>query len=261
MRNEQIDYGIGGRIVIVTGAGKGIGRETSIQFAKLGASVALVGRNLSSVKETEAEIHAFGGEATAYECDVASEGSVNDVVDDVFRKHGRIDILVNNAGIEADREEGQMGGDVLMQTPLDEYKRVLGTNLIGHYNFMRAAIPHMVGQHFGRIVNITSCTAYTGAVGTAAYVASKAGAIAQTKAFARQFGPDNILINSVAPGMVDTPMHDKTPKEMFAGVAGITPLRRIAQPIDIARAVLFLSQEDLFITGETIIPDGGVSMR
>jgi len=103
-------------------------------------------------------------------------------------------------------------------------------------------------------------TAFGGGVGSAAYVASKAGSIVQTKSFARVFGPDNILINSVAPGMVDTPMHTTTPKDQYEIVASRTPLQRVAMPIDIARVILFLAQENLFMTGETLVPDGGSTM-
>jgi 3-oxoacyl-[acyl-carrier protein] reductase len=153
-----------------------------------------------------------------------------------------------------------MGGDALMTTPIEQYHRVLDTNLIGHYNFMRACIPHMSERKYGRIVNVSSVTAFGGGIGTAAYVASKAGSIVQTKAFARKFGADNITINCVAPGMVDTPMHSMTPKEMFKFAAAGCALGRIAQPIDIARIILFLAQENLFMTGETLVSDGGGGM-
>jgi 3-oxoacyl-[acyl-carrier protein] reductase len=119
----------------------------------------------------------------------------------------------------------------------------------------------MQKNHFGRIVNVSSVTAYNGGVGTAAYVASKAGIIVQTKAFARQFAPENIIINNVCPGMIDTPMHATTPKENFDMVARMVPLRRVGQPIDVAKVILFLAQEELYMTGETISVDGGGSMR
>ena len=260
MSKSLVEYGIDGKVAIVTGAGKGIGRETSIQLAGMGAKVALVGRSLESVSLVEKEIKEFSGDVIALECDVGSESGVNEAVLKIIETFGTVHILVNNAGIEADREEGQMGGDLLMTTPIEQYHRVLDTNLIGHYNFMRACIPYMVKQQYGRIVNVSSVTAFGGGVGTAAYVASKAGSIVQTKAFARKFGPDNITINSVAPGMVDTPMHSLTPKEHFKFAAQGSALRRVAQPIDIARIILFLAQENLFMTGETLVSDGGGSM-
>jgi 3-oxoacyl-[acyl-carrier protein] reductase len=148
-----------------------------------------------------------------------------------------------------------------MSTSIEQYHKVLDTNLIGHYNFLRAVIPHMQKQKFGRIVNVSSVTAYNGGVGSAAYVASKAGIIVQTKAFAKQFGPDNITINNVCPGMIDTPMHVNTPKEAFDMVAKMSTLRRVGKPLDIAKLVLFLVQEELYMTGDTIDVDGGGAMR
>ena len=263
----MVDYGISGKVAAVTGAGKGIGRETAIQLAKQGAAVALIGRSMASISQVEKEIRGLISDAGAasevccIECDVACEESVFAAVDTIIKKFGRLDILVNNAGVEADREPGQMGGDILMKTSLEQYHRVLDTNLIGHYNFLRAVIPHMQSRKFGRIVNVSSVTAYNGGVGSAAYVASKAGIIVQTKAFARQFGPDNILINNVCPGMIDTPMHATTPKENFELVARMSPLRRIGQPIDVAKLILFLVQEELYMTGDTIDVDGGGAMR
>ena len=257
----MIDYGISGKIAAVTGAGKGIGRETAIQLAKQGATVVLIGRSMTSIGLVEKEIQEFSQSVCCIECDVASEKSVFAAVDTIIEKFGRLDILVNNAGIEADREPGQMGGDLLMTTSMEQYHKVLDTNLIAHYNFMRSAIPYMRKNRFGRIVNVSSVTAFGGGVGTAAYVASKAGSIVQTKSFARQFGPDNIIINTVAPGMIETPMHSMTPREHFDMVAKMSPLRRVGQPIDVAKLILFLAQEELYMTGETIAVDGGGSMR
>lgn len=256
MSRSLVEYGIDGKVAIVTGAGSGIGRETAVQLAKMGAKVALFGRRLSSVAEVEKEIKAFTSDVMAIECNVKSEETVNESVQKVIDAWGRVDILVNNAGIEAEREEGLMGGDLLMTTPISEYHKLLDTNLIGHYNTMRACIPHMLKNHYGRIINVSSSTAFSGGIGTAAYVASKAGSIVQTKAFARKFATDGIMINAVAPGMVDTPMHKTTPKEQFDMVAQNGLCRRVAQPIDVARIILFLAQENLFMTGETLCDSG-----
>lgn len=257
----MVDYGIEGKIAAVTGAGKGIGRETAIQLAKQGATVFLIGRSMTSLGPVEKEIKEFSEKVYSIECDVACEEDAERAVNTIIEKCGRIDIFVNNAGIEADREPGQMGGDLLMTTSIEQYHKVLDTNLIGHYNFLRRVIPHMQKNRFGRIVNVSSVTAYNGGVGTAAYVASKAGIIVQTKSFARQFGPDNIIINNVCPGMIDTPMHSTTPREQFDIVAKMCPLRRVGKPIDVAKLILFLVQEELYITGETIAVDGGGTMR
>lgn len=257
----MIDYGISGKIAAVTGAGSGIGRETAVSLAGQGAKVVLIDYRASSLNDTEKEMKVFSEDVMTIACDVRYEKGVSDAVNMIVKRFGRIDILVNNAGIEADRDPGQMGGNLLMTTSVDQYHKVLDTNLIGHYNCMRAVIPHMRKNRFGRIINVSSVTAFNGGVGTAAYVASKAGIIAQTKAFARQFGPDNIIINTVCPGMIDTPMHVMTPKENFDLVARMVPLRRIGQPCDVAKLILFLAQEDIYMTGETIAVDGGGSMR
>ncbi|NLP37782.1 MAG: SDR family oxidoreductase [Firmicutes bacterium] len=257
----MIDYGIAGKIALVTGAGKGIGRETAIQLAQQGAAVVLVGRTVQPLAQVEKEIRQFSDKVLAVCCDVAVPVEVQAAVKQAIDHFGRIDILVNNAGIEVEVEPGQMGGDLLMNTSLEQYRRVLDTNLIGHYNFLTAVIPLMQKQKFGRIVNVSSVTAFNGGVGSAAYVASKAGIIVQTKSFARKFGPDNIIINTVCPGMIDTPMHKATPKEEFELVAKMNPLRRVGKPSDVAKLILFLVQEDLYMTGETIAVDGGGSMR
>ncbi|MCL2125070.1 MAG: SDR family oxidoreductase [Oscillospiraceae bacterium] len=261
MSKSLVEYGIDGKIAIVTGAGSGVGRETAIQLAKMGAKVALFGRGIESISIVEKEIKEFSPDVIAIKCDVGMKDEVDAAAKQVIDAYGRIDILVNNAGIEADREEGQMGGDMLMTTPIEQYHRVLDTNLIGHYNTMTAIVPGMAERKYGRVVNVSSVTAFGGGVGTAAYVASKAGSIVQTKAFARKFGPDNVLINCVAPGMVDTPMHKTTPREQFTMVERGSTLRRVAQPIDIARIILYLAQEDLFMTGETLCDGGGGMTR
>jgi NAD(P)-dependent dehydrogenase (short-subunit alcohol dehydrogenase family) len=254
------EYDLEGRVALVTGAASGVGRETAIQLAKSGAKVVVIALTQSKIDAVVAEIEAQGGDALGLALDVSDEIATNAAADSATARFGRIDVLVNNAGIEVDREEGQMGADVLTTTSLEQYRRVLDVNLIGHYNMIRACLPSMLSREYGRVVNISSVTGFNGAVGSAAYVASKAGIFVQTKTFAQNYAARNVLFNSVAPGMVDTPMHATTPKEAFAWAAKATPMGRIAQPADIARVILFLTQNHLFMTGEMLVVDGGVNM-
>jgi 3-oxoacyl-[acyl-carrier protein] reductase len=258
----MIDYGLGGRAAIVTGAGSGIGRESALRLAGQGVMTALIGNVQKDLEDAANEITENGGTALAALCDVSDDAAVHAAVERVAASFGRLDILVNCAGIEVERDEpGQFGSSMLTLTSPEEYQRVIGVNLVGHYSTMRAAVPHMQKGGFGRIVNISSVTAYNGQVGSAAYVASKAGIIVQSKAFANEFGKDNITVNCIAPGMIDTPMHATTPREMFDMTAKFNPLRRYGFPMDIAKLVLFLTQEELYITGETIVVDGGGRMQ
>ena len=169
-----------------------------------------------------------------------------------------MDILINNAGIESRLKPGQtFFGDLFDALGPDEYLQFFKIHALGHYLMNLAVIPNMQENHYGRIVNVTSVTGVNGAYSTPGYTASKAAAICQTKSFAKKYGRDNITVNSIAPGMVDTPMKiDATPEE-YAAVARVTPLGRVAQPIDVARVAMFFAQENLFVTGQNLIVDGG----
>ena len=254
------EYDIEGRTAVVTGASSGIGREAALQLAACGAKVAVIARTQDKIDAVVGEIASSGGEALGIALDVADEIAAIAAIGQAADRFGGIDILVNNAGIEVDREKGKMGGDLLTTTTLEQYRRVIDVNLIGHYNMIRACLPCMLSREYGRVVNVSSVTGLNGVVGSAAYVASKAGIFVQTKTFAANYAHRNILFNSVAPGMVDTPMHDLTPKENFELVAKMTPMGRIAQPVDVVRVILFLAQNHLFMTGATLIVDGGVNM-
>ena len=190
--------------------------------------------------------------------DVSDKASVEAGVAEVLKAFGKIDILINNAGIESRLKPGQTFDDLFDTLEPEAYIKFFEVHTLGHYMMNLAVIPSMQQNHFGRIVNITSVTGIDGSFSTPAYTASKAGAICQTKAFARKYGKDNIIVNSISPGMVDTPMKiDATPEE-FEVVASKTPLGRVSQPIDIARIALFFAQESLFVSGQNLIADGGV---
>ena len=255
------EYGLAGRGAIVTGAGTGMGRAIAVELAKAGARVALFGRRSGPIQEACEACNTYTPGCIALSVDVSDAEAVKAAVEQVAETFGRIDVLVNNAGVESRLEPGQTFFDDLFDTmEPEEYLKFFRIHSLGHYLMNRAVIPHMQARHFGRIVNVTSVTGITGMYSTPAYTSSKAAANCQTKAFAKKYGADNITVNAIAPGMVDTPMKiDATPEE-YAAVAAITPLGHVCQPIEVARVALFFAQEHLFVTGETLVVDGGSNL-
>ena len=254
---KYADFGIEGRIAIVTGAGTGIGRSCAEELAKAGARVALFGRRMGPIEEARDECRKYSG-AIGLSVDVSDEAAVKDGVGTVLEQFGRVDILINNAGIEARLLPGQsFFGDLFDTMEPEEYLQYFKIHSLGHYLMNLAVIPGMRERQYGRICNVTSITGLNGAYSTPAYTASKAAAICQTKSFAKKYGRDNIIVNGIAPGMVDTPMKiDATPEE-YAAVANASTLGRVAQPIDIARVAMFLVQEHQFMTGQILTVAGG----
>ena len=252
------EYGFEGRTAIVTGAGTGIGEATAIELAKGGAKLALIGRRAEKIEGVKQACLQYTPDVIAISADVSDAASVKAAVDEVLRAYGKIDILVNNAGIESRLKPGEtFFGDLFDKQDEETYLSFYKVHSWGHYLMNLAVIPSMQEHHFGRIVNTTSVTGIHGNYSTPGYTASKAAAICQTKAFAMKYGKDGITVNAIAPGMVNTPMKiDATPEE-YAFVAGITPLGRVAEPIDMARCILFFAQENLFVTGQCMTCDGG----
>lgn len=258
---KYLEYGFENKSAIVTGAGSGIGEATAIELAKGGAKVALFGRTASKIEKVAEECRKYTDNVLWEVVDVSDPESVKNGVGKVAEAFGGVDILINNAGIEHRLKPGETFFGTLFDK-LDEetYMKFYKVHDFGHYLMNLAVIPYMQKNHFGRIVNTTSVTGIFGIYGTPAYTASKGGAITQTKAFAIKYGKDGITVNAIAPGMVDTPMKiDATPEE-YEYVASITPLGRVATALDMARCILFFAQENLFVTGECLICDGGSNL-
>jgi NAD(P)-dependent dehydrogenase (short-subunit alcohol dehydrogenase family) len=247
-----------GKIAIVTGAGKGIGRATSHSLAKAGAKVVLAGIRDDSISEVKAEIEKTGGEAITIRTDVSKWADAENMAKAVLKKYGSIDILVNNAGLDKIDPDGKQY--TILDMTDDDWDMVLNVNLKGQFHCAKAVMPAMMNQKSGRIVNVSSSLGISAAFGTAPYCASKAGIINFTKLLARQMGPYNVNVNCVAPGFVDTPMQKYTPKEHKDMIAQMVPLRRVADASDIAHVIMFFCSEPLIVTGQTLVTDGGGTM-
>jgi NAD(P)-dependent dehydrogenase (short-subunit alcohol dehydrogenase family) len=247
------------KVAIVTGAGKGIGRGTSLEFAKVGVKVVLVGARPESIGEVKKEIASLGFDATTILADVSKWDAVNRMAKQVKETFGRIDILVNNAGIASTKIASWHMPTLGIDD--DEWDGVLAVNLKGQFNCAKAVMPFMMEQRNGAIINLSSTTAFVPAVGSAPYCASKAGIIALTKVLARELASYNIRVNCVAPGFTLTPMQDNVPKESIDMVSKMIPLGRAGLPADIAKAILFFASDGLFVTGQTLIVDGGSTMH
>jgi 3-oxoacyl-[acyl-carrier protein] reductase len=245
--------GLEGRVALVTGASRGIGRACAMVLAEAGAQVALGSRSLEAVEEGARAIQAMGKQALALNLDVSNAASVKAAVDKILEAWGKIDVLVNNAGITKD--------NLLLRMKPEDWEAVLKTNLDGAYHCIRAVLPGMVRQRYGRIINIASVVAQTGNPGQANYVASKAGLIGLTKAVAAEVASRNITVNAVAPGFITTAMTEKLPAPVRERILGLIPLGRMGTDREVAVAVRFLaSQEAGYITGHVLNINGGMYM-
>ncbi|MBP3964547.1 MULTISPECIES: 3-oxoacyl-[acyl-carrier-protein] reductase [Paenibacillus] len=245
---------LSGKIALVTGASRGIGRSIAIALAEAGADVAInYSGSEAAAAETAQTISALGRRTLVLKANVGKTDEFDGMVKQVVETFGAIDILVNNAGITRD--------NLIMRMKEEEFDQVIETNLKGVFNGIKAVTRQMMKQRSGRIINISSVVGVLGNPGQANYVAAKAGVIGLTKASARELASRGITVNCVAPGFIQTDMTDKLPQEMREKLAADIPLARLGDPQDIAAAVRFLASNAAgYMTGQTIHVDGGMYM-
>jgi 3-oxoacyl-[acyl-carrier protein] reductase len=243
-----------GKIALVTGASRGIGRAIAIGLAEAGADVAInYAGNEQAALETAEAVRAQGRQAITIKADVGDAEQVESMVKQVLEHFGRLDILVNNAGITRD--------NLLMRMKEEEFDQVINTNLKGVFNCMKAVTRPMMKQRSGRIINISSVVGAVGNPGQTNYVAAKAGVIGMTKSAAKELASRGITVNCVAPGFITTEMTDVLSEETKEQLLKSIPLGRLGQPEDIARIVRVLASDDAaYMTGQTLHVDGGMYM-
>lgn len=248
------NYNLSGKVALVTGGSRGIGRSIVLHLAQSGADVAFTYR--SRVEEANvlvAELQSMGRKAVAFQSNAADTNQSNDVVQHVIKEFGRLDILVNNVGITKD--------GLLMRMSEQDWDDVITTNLKSVFNFTKAVCRQMMSQQSGKIVNISSVVGVVGNAGQSNYVASKAGVIGFTKSIAKELASRNVQVNAIAPGFIETDMTEKLNEKQKEGILSIIPQKRIAKPEEIAAVVCFLASNDSnYITGQTINVDGGMAM-
>ncbi len=241
------------KVVVVTGAGRGIGKAIALRLAGEGAVIAACGRTLANVEATASEVAKAGGKATAYSVDVANGAQVAETCEKILREFGRVDVLVNNAGVTRDQ--------LLLRMTDEEWDTVLDTNLKGAFHFTKSVSRAMLKQRSGRIINITSIIGLTGNAGQSNYAASKAGLIGFTKSVARELASRNITANAVAPGFIVTEMTEALGEPAREMLKTRIALGRLGAAEDVANVVLFLASDlAAYVTGQVITVDGGLAM-
>lgn len=245
-------FDLAGKIAVVTGGSRGIGRATSIALAKAGARVLVNYRsNEEAAKETLRLIEEGGGRAELLGFDVADPDSVATAIKDAVARHGGIDILVNNAGISIDQ--------LLLRVSEKDLEMTWATNVNGAVFCAKACIRPMMKKRWGRIINLSSVVGESGNAGQAVYSASKAALLGLTRSLAREYASRGITVNAVAPGFIETDMTADLPDTAQQGIVDQTPLGRIGRPEEVAAAVVFLASEEAsYITGQVIRVNGGM---
>lgn len=248
------NYDLTGKVALVTGASRGIGKAIAESLAKSGATVIV---NYCGSKEKAEEvveqIVADGGMAEAMQCDVSDYADTEKMTQTIIQKYQKVDILVNNAGVTRD--------NLMIKMSENDFDQVLSTNLKGAFNTMKHLYRNFIKLRSGKIINISSVSGVMGNAGQANYSASKAGVIGLTKSMARELASRNVCVNAVAPGFVETDMTGKMSETILENAKQSIPLQRLGAPEDIANIVAFLASENAnYITGQVICVDGGMSI-
>lgn len=242
------------RVALITGASRGIGKETACTLAREGIFV-VINYNGSQQKALDVleSIKKNGGEGAIYQCNVADYFQTEEMIKNLIKEYGHIDILVNNAGITRD--------NLIMKMSEEDFDKVIEINLKGCFNTIRHLSRQMIRQRSGKIINVASVSGVLGNAGQANYAASKAGIIGLTKTMARELASRGICVNAVAPGFIKTEMTEVLPDSIREGVTGQIPLKRFGETKDIAEMIAFLASDKAdYITGQVIHVDGGMAM-
>ena len=248
-----VEKALHGKVALVTGSSKGIGRAIALELASRGATLAVNCRtDVVGAHQVKEEIMVAGGTSEVFQSDVSRETGARSLVQDVINTYGQIDILVNNAGITRDRSIRKMTDQ--------EWTEVIDTNLNSAFYCVSAALPSMIERNFGRIVSIASFVGQAGNFGQANYAASKGGLIAFTKVLALELARYNITANVIAPGFTATEMTERIPADRMEQLKDRIPLRRLAKPEEIAKAAAFLICDGDYVTGQQININGGIYM-
>jgi len=241
------------RVALITGGGRGIGKEITLALAREGADIAICDVNKEALEETRKEIESLGRKCLIFEADVTKRDQVGEMISKILDNLKKVDILINNAGITRD--------SLLVRMSEVDWDAVININLKGVFNCTKAVAKPMMKQRWGRIVNIASIIGITGNAGQANYAASKGGIIAFTKSVAKELASRNINVNAIAPGFIQTAMTKKLPDNYREEMLKMIPLNRFGEPLDVANVALFLvSEPSSYITGHVIQVDGGMVM-